>query len=264
MFAVAVRTDPAELQQFRSNFRTLDIDGDGTISRDDLVAFVKAASTHLCGVVDVDTLFDAADLARTGFISFVEFSAACLHSRLCPLDRWLAEQAFEAIDIDRDGMISACDVNSMFGDIPAGLPFDRPISIREWTRCMLDKTLSNTSICVQKLSLVEVVFGTCGPQDVAPISVFQSDKRSVSEAFDDLVIVNDICVPSERTIPESTALSADNRSLPLESSRSASSIFRTKRARKSPHTRSSCRPCHGVLCLSSPSYVPVPVAAQTC
>eukprot|EP00927_Polykrikos_kofoidii_P043690 TRINITY_DN3776_c0_g1_i2.p1 TRINITY_DN3776_c0_g1~~TRINITY_DN3776_c0_g1_i2.p1 ORF type:complete len:343 (-),score=39.34 TRINITY_DN3776_c0_g1_i2:184-1107(-) len=262
VFAVAARTDPAELQQFRANFRTLDIDGDGTISRDDLAAFVKTASTVLSGPVDVDTLFDAADLARTGFVSFVEYSAACLHGRLCPLDCWLAEQAFEAIDIDRDGMISACDVNSMFGDIPARLPVDRPVGIREWTRYILNETSSNTSICVRKPSLVEVVFGACGPQNVQPSPASKSDKRSVSEAFDDLVTVNDACVPLERTRPESTAsLSTDTRPWPLESSGSESSIFRAKRARQQPHARSGCRPRHGVLCLSSPSYVPVLVVA---
>lgn len=261
VFAVVARTDPAELHQFRSAFRELDVDDDGTISRDDLAASVKKVRVQSFTSEDVDKLFDAADLTRTGFISFIEFSAACLHGRLCPLDRWLAGQAFEAIDVDQDGMLTARDVKSMFGDIPERLPLDRPVGVEEWTCCILAETSSETNPGFRKRSVVEIFFGAYGQQPIEPNVDQEVKARSISDAIEEVVAVNDSCVPSERTKADLAAsVSCDKRPLLLESCGSTFSAGRAKRARQQRLPTSSCRHHHTVLCLSSPSYVPVSTA----
>jgi Ca2+-binding EF-hand superfamily protein len=135
LFAVSLHTVQTDLEEFRPAFCYADVDCDGVISRNDLHTALQSVG----GLRSLDSyaLFRAADVDRSGSLSFKEFAAACLHSRLAPLDIWLAEQAFLSLDHDRDGLLSAADVQPVFGGLPAGLPAQRPFGLEEWCACLV-------------------------------------------------------------------------------------------------------------------------------
>jgi len=133
--AVVVRTIPSDLDQYQGMFISMDVDGDGGISCKDLSkSTLLMAASH----TQATDLFRAADLDGSGTISFTEFVAACLHHHLSPLDRWLAKESFNALDVDQDGLLSSSDVFEVFGEIPAGLPLDSQFDLNMWTGCLLN------------------------------------------------------------------------------------------------------------------------------
>jgi len=137
LFVIAARTDPLELEQYRLAFSSLDKDRDGIVSCMDLVNSFRAAARFCTIRVDADVFFEAADLDCTGVINFTKFAAACLHKSLAPLDSWLAQQSFECLDRDKDGLLNANQVRPLFGKLPAGLPHIRSFGLEDWRRCLL-------------------------------------------------------------------------------------------------------------------------------
>jgi hypothetical protein len=135
LFAVALHTKETDVEEFRSAFLYADVDGDGRISGRDLHAAL--ASVDGLSAVDHYSFFRAADLDGSGMLTFREFVAACLHCRLAPLDSWLAEQAFLALDYDGDAFLKGDDVRLVFGELPAGLPAKRAFGIEEWCACLV-------------------------------------------------------------------------------------------------------------------------------
>lgn len=137
LYVIAMRTDPADLKQYREAFYDADSDGDGKISRIDLNYLLQQSWRLFSLWVNEDALFEALDVTSSGVITFTEFVAACLYARLSPLDSWLAEQAFDAMDLDKDGLVHPNQVRKMFGVLPEGLPTNRPICANEWLGCLL-------------------------------------------------------------------------------------------------------------------------------
>jgi len=137
LYVIAIRTDPADLQQYRAAFDEADADGNGRVTQAELRAFIESAR-HLYSVwVDADALFSAMDVPNTGVIEFAEFAAACLHEQLSPLDDWLVEQAFESLDINKDGLVQPQEVKRYFGKLPVGLPTGRPLTLDQWRESLL-------------------------------------------------------------------------------------------------------------------------------
>jgi Ca2+-binding EF-hand superfamily protein len=135
LYAVAMRTTPEDCEEFRPAFLHADVDGDGKISRQDFAEAIKSEQSAMA----VDALFRAADMDCSGALTFVEFVAACLYSRLAPLDHWLAEQTFHSLDCDRDGLVNVDEARTVFGqDLPKGLPRSRSFALAEWIACVID------------------------------------------------------------------------------------------------------------------------------
>eukprot|EP00927_Polykrikos_kofoidii_P036835 TRINITY_DN31069_c0_g1_i1.p1 TRINITY_DN31069_c0_g1~~TRINITY_DN31069_c0_g1_i1.p1 ORF type:complete len:310 (-),score=40.78 TRINITY_DN31069_c0_g1_i1:593-1522(-) len=142
MFAIAARTDPSDLEQFKAPFTIMDVDSDGRISRSDLVVAFETLHVR----IDVDVALRAMDLDGSNSITFIEFVAACLHSRLAPLDDWLAEEVFNSLDLDQDSMLGVDDVVPVFGTLPAGLPRQRKFDRKEWCSCICPRNSGSTSV----------------------------------------------------------------------------------------------------------------------
>lgn len=134
---IASRTQSADLKQYRGAFEEVDMDGDGRISHFDLRRSMQAVWRILSLSIDVDALFDAMDLHHNGMINFTDFAAACLHSELAPLDDWLAEQAFNCLDLDKDGYVFPQEAEKLFGELPVGLPPVRAFDLQRWRKCLL-------------------------------------------------------------------------------------------------------------------------------
>lgn len=172
LFAVASRTDPADLMQFRLMFNGMDTDRDGRVDRMELIRALERARRWSSVPLNVDTLFRAIDQDRNGVVSFMEFVAGCLYARLAPLDEWLADETFESLDIDQDGLLSVRDVLTVFQDVPPGLPALQRFGKDEWRRSLLAEFAARnhvndaSSAETRPLSLLtQVMFGTCSVKD---------------------------------------------------------------------------------------------------
>lgn len=140
LYVIASRLGISDLERFGATFLRLDQDGDGIIVREDLV---QALSKFEDGSsVNVDYILNAADLDHTGGIAFTEFVAACLYDRFAANGslKPMMEQAFQALDDDRDGLITFEQVQSLFRERDALslqlLPHSRPFSLDEWCDCL--------------------------------------------------------------------------------------------------------------------------------
>ncbi|KAM3135846.1 hypothetical protein pb186bvf_012099 [Paramecium bursaria] len=99
-----------EVEQLQRMFRALDENGDGTLSRDELItAFQKKINDQDKIVENMETrinnIIDQIDINQSGKIDYTEFIMACLyHEKLITTDR--IKQAFKILDLDGDQYIS--------------------------------------------------------------------------------------------------------------------------------------------------------------
>mmetsp|Transcript_2733 Transcript_2733/g.10716 ORF Transcript_2733/g.10716 Transcript_2733/m.10716 type:complete len:343 (-) Transcript_2733:80-1108(-) len=135
LYIVAARLSVPDMQRFGTAFLYIDRDRDGRISRDELEETLNEAARWWGPTVDADEVFEAADLSKTGSLSFTEFVAACLCARQRDLED-LATSAFDALDDDRDGLVRVSDIRKLFGDcefpLLHRLPQERPFDLDEW------------------------------------------------------------------------------------------------------------------------------------
>ena len=96
----------------RKQFIALDINGDGHLSREELIEGYREVNAH---DVDIDHIIDEIDAGGTGFIEFNEFiSATADKSEL--LSKEHLEYVFNLIDKDHSGTISTSELNEIFGE----------------------------------------------------------------------------------------------------------------------------------------------------
>jgi len=105
--AMATQLSGQQVQELRTQFSQIDTDGNGMISRAELLQAVQAAPPK--GVLDVeawvDDIFDAADTDGSGEITITEWEAGALQSLECMSDECI-RAAFRVFDADGDGSIS--------------------------------------------------------------------------------------------------------------------------------------------------------------
>jgi len=139
LFAIAVRGKVPDLDHLGAAFASADADGDGKLSRRELEEAVADASKFWDPEVDVDALMEAANLDHAGGLSYSEFLAACLFSKHDSIDE-LIDEAFLALDSDRDGWVQVKDIRSLFRERDSKLfeklPQDRPFNASDWRRCL--------------------------------------------------------------------------------------------------------------------------------
>merc|ERR1712066_1218587 len=143
LFIVAGRHGIPDLEALGANFLSVDRDGDGKISREDLQEALESVQGSWWSTptaeIDVDKVLQAADLDHTGCIGFTEFVAACICARFGSAEE-LAHQAFYAMDSDRDGWVHVRDIRRLFRERDAQLlqrlPQARPFSLPEWCTAM--------------------------------------------------------------------------------------------------------------------------------
>eukprot|EP00927_Polykrikos_kofoidii_P043207 TRINITY_DN37268_c0_g1_i1.p1 TRINITY_DN37268_c0_g1~~TRINITY_DN37268_c0_g1_i1.p1 ORF type:complete len:360 (+),score=53.14 TRINITY_DN37268_c0_g1_i1:82-1080(+) len=165
LFAVAARTQPVDLLDFHLIFNSIDTNKDGTIDRVELVTALESARQWCPLRLNADSIFRAIAQHRHGVISFMEFVAACLHSRLAPLDAWLAGETFESLDTDQDGLVQAVDVALFFGELPPGFTKSQIFLKDEWTSFVLELASrtnhGDTGHSGLLSTLVEMMLGIC-------------------------------------------------------------------------------------------------------
>jgi len=126
---------PEDAVDIGPTFLTMDVDGDGVISLEELNIAVTRATGFFDPVVDVEALFEATDADHNGRISYTEFTAACLHGSYSSMDQLMVD-AFDALDTDRDDWVSMEDLMGSFNTqsmpVLSKLPTRRPFDVDEW------------------------------------------------------------------------------------------------------------------------------------
>jgi len=101
-----------KIQRIREQFAELDVTHSGAISHKDFRRRLESAGTASC---DVGEILEAVDANNDGEIAFSEFVAAAL-SLEPNFDDETLELAFRNFDADRDGCISAKDLEEVLGE----------------------------------------------------------------------------------------------------------------------------------------------------
>lgn len=145
---VAAHLKPDE--QFSQMFLGADVDGDGLISRDEIVDALDDVERRWWDPkvnIDVDTVMEATKMGSEG-MCFTEFLAACLLvEQDKPQD--LVERAFHELDSDGDGFVHSDNLrilsNSYDLQLLQRLPHDRAFNLSEWIACVQGQTLRNST-----------------------------------------------------------------------------------------------------------------------
>jgi Ca2+-binding EF-hand superfamily protein len=148
VLAVASWTNREDLHPFLEIFSQMDIHRKDYIVVEDLKVALLRSQGWWLPQLDPEAVFRAMDVDQHGAVKFNAFAAACVHGQLAPLDGWLADEVFDSLDRDKDGLIRTEDVAPFFrGRMPLGLPQNRAVHKNEW-RALLsvgedDSTLSS-------------------------------------------------------------------------------------------------------------------------
>jgi len=188
LYIIVARQGVCDLEQFSTTFLSIDTDGDGIISLDELVVAINSVSTWWGPHVCADQLINAADLDHTGHLNFTQFVAACIYSRYVIGGQFdmLLRRSFEALDLDRDGLITLGDIRPLFCEHDALLlhllPRTRPFDHEEWAACLKHAWKSDWS---SKVGFWDILDTMCKglqrtpeqqSRDVFEFSTFSSDE----------------------------------------------------------------------------------------
>ena len=101
-------------KQLSASFRAIDLNGDGRLSREELLGAYRQIMPVEEAVATVEKVMDNVDTDRNGFIDYSEFVlAATNYSSI--LSKSTLESAFSAFDRDCSGKISADELKLMLG-----------------------------------------------------------------------------------------------------------------------------------------------------
>lgn len=143
LLLIAARMEGEDLKPFRHAFDRLDTDGTGELTLLELEVALEKTASAWCWEkhVDVASIFIAADLNKDDVLEYTEFIAACLHSDLkTRTGKELITMAFQALDMDSDGLVSVEEVHQFFHcekhlPLLESLP-DRAFTKQEFYTCL--------------------------------------------------------------------------------------------------------------------------------
>lgn len=113
LYVIAARTNVPQMKQFGDAFLSINVDGDGQVSREELADALSVAGHWWGPRIDVQRLFDAMDLDQSGSVSFTKFVAACIYGSFTSVEDLLVS-AFTALDVARRGAVSVHDITGLF------------------------------------------------------------------------------------------------------------------------------------------------------
>lgn len=105
-------------------FRSLDLNGDGKLSREEIFSGLSMSTEVASAELEVNHIFDSVDIDNSGFIDYSEFIMASIQAEAL-LNQDRLETAFHELDLDRDGKISPAELREIFKnseeDVAAGV-----------------------------------------------------------------------------------------------------------------------------------------------
>jgi calcium-dependent protein kinase len=113
-FIVSQLLTKQEKEKIDSIFRSMDTDGDGTLTRDEIKAGYSEHFGQHMSDEEIDRIFCSVDSDLSGEIDYTEFVAATMNQRNL-LSQKRLESAFKAFDKDGNGQISPEEVRILLG-----------------------------------------------------------------------------------------------------------------------------------------------------
>lgn len=95
----------------------MDVDGDGMLTKDEIIKGYKKYISHLGGVVSthyVSEMFDEADVDKSGSLAFEEFIAFAVDHESIKTKAAL-QKAFDAMDKDKSGSLDIEEIRNLIG-----------------------------------------------------------------------------------------------------------------------------------------------------
>lgn len=113
-FIASQLTSKEEKQQLMETFKQLDKNGDGILSREEILEGYKQHMDEEEAEAEVNRIMQMVDLDKSGAIDYTEFIAATL-DRKKMINKERLEQAFNMFDKDGNGTISADELKEILG-----------------------------------------------------------------------------------------------------------------------------------------------------
>ncbi|CAK83286.1 unnamed protein product (macronuclear) [Paramecium tetraurelia] len=105
-----------EKEELITLFKSIDKNGDGLLSKEELLAVYSQQYDPLKAQQMVEEVFEKVDINKTGAVDFTAFvSAACQQEKM--LNKIKLEQTFKIFDINGDGQISKDELQEIMGGI---------------------------------------------------------------------------------------------------------------------------------------------------
>lgn len=109
---LAVNISEKEVEDLRKIFLKLDINGNGMISREEMLIGLdylkKEVNAHLTQS-DIEEIFTAMDFDNSGQVDYTEFIASFIDSTIYKNEKLLKKE-FDKLDIDKDGKLNKDDI----------------------------------------------------------------------------------------------------------------------------------------------------------
>ncbi|EGR29125.1 hypothetical protein IMG5_162280 [Ichthyophthirius multifiliis] len=106
-----------EKQELQKNFMSLDQNGDGMLSKDELIqGYTSVCGNKELAIEQVERILDIVDCNKSGKVDFTEFLMAATNKDVV-LSKQKMEQAFKIFDQDGNGNISREELSYIMGDI---------------------------------------------------------------------------------------------------------------------------------------------------
>jgi calcium-dependent protein kinase len=103
-----------EKQQLIIVFKEFDKNGDGVLSREEILEGYKRFMNDADAEAEVNRIMEQVDIDKSGFIDYTEFVAASVDRKKLTSKEKL-ETAFKLFDKDSSGSISASEIKEVFG-----------------------------------------------------------------------------------------------------------------------------------------------------
>ncbi|CDW80062.1 protein kinase domain containing protein [Stylonychia lemnae] len=125
----------SEKEHLSKIFKAIDIDGDGQLSKDEIMKGYERFFGHNLNMEDVEKIFDCVDLNQNNYIDYSEFLIATMNEKQLLTTEKLAT-AFKMFDKDASGLISKEEINEV-------LSYENVLSIETMKEIMkqLDENL---------------------------------------------------------------------------------------------------------------------------
>ena len=104
----------AEKENLARIFKALDKNGDGKLSKEEILGGYEEFFGKHIGIEEVDQMFKAVDIDNNGFIDYSEFVIASMNEKQLLTNEKLSA-AFKMFDKDGSGMISAAEIKEVLG-----------------------------------------------------------------------------------------------------------------------------------------------------
>lgn len=111
-FIVNQLVDEKEKKDLKGVFQLLDKNGDGRLSKEEIIDGYEKACGITMTIEELSTWFDSIDLDKSGTIDYTEFLAAALNEKKI-LSTKNIENAFKAMDKDGSGSISVQEIRAL-------------------------------------------------------------------------------------------------------------------------------------------------------